>query len=222
MSCQESSPFVATALPRTAPFLDTPAHVKYWLRCLKTLLPNAYTEQDATRIPLAFFTLSALELLGSLETHTTTAERSQWIDFLYSCQHPDGGFRAFTGSKFGEHAATAENARWDPASIAGTYFAVVCLVLLGDDLRRVQRKKILEWVTRLQHADGSFGELLAGSGCVEGGQDLRFCFLAALVCRILESGGGRDTVSQNIDSELLADFVLASKVCLTYYARHAR
>ena len=190
--------------------LNFPVHVKYWLRCLKTLLPNAYTEQDATRIPLAFFTLSALDLLNSLETHTTLEERSEWINFLYSCQHPGGGFRAFTGSKLGENATTAGNSRWDPANVAGTYFAIVSLVLLGDDLKRVQRDKTLQWIRRLQHPDGSFGELLAGTGTVEGSQDVRFCFLAALVCHVL---GDEHGIAHSIDQEALAEFVLASKVC---------
>lgn len=195
-----------------SPSLNAPAHVRYWLRCLKTFLPTAYTEQDASRIPLAFFILSALDLLDSLDSHTTQVERAGWIDFIYSCQHPEGGFRAFTGSKFGDKATTAENARWDPANIAGTYFAIVSLALLGDDLERVQRRKTLEWIKRLQHKDGSFGELHAGSGPVEGGQDVRFCFMAALVCYLLGTCSEQDPISQCIDSEALAQFVLASKV----------
>ena len=192
--------------------LNVATQVRYWLRCLKTFLPNAYTEQEASRIPLAFFTLSALDVLNSLDAHTTPAERAEWANFLYSCQHPEGGFRAFTGSKYGDRPTTAENARWDPANIAGTYFAIVSLVILGDDLKRVQRRKTLEWLGRLQHPDGSFGELLAGDGSVDGGQDVRFCFLAALICRVLDNGGVQDTFGQHIDIEALAKFVLESKV----------
>ena len=197
----------------SSPSLNVATQVRFWLRCLKTFLPNAYTEQEASRIPLAFFTLSALDVLNSLDTHTTPAERAEWADFLYSCQHPGGGFRAFTGSKYGDRPTTAENARWDPANIAGTYFAIVSLIILGDDLKRVQRQKTLEWIGRLQHPDGSFGELLAGNGSVDGGQDVRFCFLAALICRILDSGDVQDAFGPYIDQEDLAKFVLTSKVC---------
>ena len=192
--------------------LNVATQVRYWLRCLKTFLPNAYTEQEASRIPLAFFTLSALDVLNSLDAHTTPAERAEWANFLYSCQHPEGGFRAFTGSKYGDRPTTPENSRWDAANIAGTYFAIVSLVILGDDLKRIHRRKTLEWLGRLQHPDGSFGELLAGHGPVDGGQDVRFCFLAALICRALDSGGAQDTSGQYIDVEALAKFVLASKV----------
>ena len=204
----------STDLPSSSPSLNTPAQVKYWLRCLKTFLPTAYTEQDATRIPLAFFILSALDLLNSLDTHTTVAERAQWADFLYSCQHPEGGFRAFTGSKYGDKATTAENARWDPASIAGTYFAIASLAILGDDLKRFQWEKTLEWLRGLQREDGSFGELSAGNGSVEGGQDVRFCFLAALICHVLQGEQLHDEPSRYVDQEAMARFVLASKVCL--------
>ena len=205
-------PLLPSSTPPSTPSLNTSTHVRYWLRCLKTLLPNAYTEQDATRIPLAFFTLSALDLLDSLDAHTTPTERAQWADFLYSCQHSDGGFRAFTGSKYGERTAAAGSGRWDPANVAGTYFAIVSLVLLGDDLGRLDRAKTLDWVQRLQNEDGSFGELLAGNGTVDGGQDVRFCFMAALVCHTLRGKVGQDTFPEGIDQAALARFVLSSKV----------
>ncbi|PQE03438.1 hypothetical protein CJF30_00005427 [Rutstroemia sp. NJR-2017a BBW] len=46
------------------PKLEIAKHVKYWHRCLNSLLPTAYTSTDSTRMTLGFFILSALDLLG--------------------------------------------------------------------------------------------------------------------------------------------------------------
>src|SRR5271154_1353753 len=103
-------------------------HVKYWLRCLKTFLPSAYISNDANRMTLAFFILSALDLLGELHEKITENERKEFIEWIYLCQHPDGGFRAFTGTNYGDSMRTVENEHWDPANIAGTYFALASLL----------------------------------------------------------------------------------------------
>ncbi|KAL9104072.1 MAG: hypothetical protein Q9163_000924, partial [Psora crenata] len=78
---------ISIAAPRmmtrfcTAQSLDQEAnfhkskHIKYWLRCLKTLLPSAYTSNDSQRMTFAYFTLSALDLLDALDDHITTEER---------------------------------------------------------------------------------------------------------------------------------------------------
>jgi geranylgeranyl transferase type-1 subunit beta len=192
----------------------TALHVRYWLRCLKTLLPNGYTEQDSSRIPIAFFILSALDLLSALDKKTTPEERAGYANFIYSCQHPDGGFRAFPGTKFGGDERDTENAQYDPGNIAGTYFALGSLAILGDDMKRVDRQKILEWVKHMQWPDGSFGDLAAGtSGSVQGGQDVRFCMLAALTSSICgTSTNPKEAIESNINAEALAKFVIDSKV----------
>ena len=78
--------------------LNKERHIKYWLRCLKSLLPTLYTPYDANRMMLAAFILSALDLLSALHEYTTPDERAGYIEWIYSCQHPDGGFRAFIGT----------------------------------------------------------------------------------------------------------------------------
>ena len=188
-------------------------HIKYWLRCLKSYLPTAYTSNDSNRMTLAYFTVSALDLLGVLHEKSTASERAAFIDWIYLCQHPDGGFRGFTGTNFGDAMRNEENRHWDPANLAGTYFALAALAVLGDDWERVKRKECLEWLRRLQCGDGSFGEVLGEGGKIEGGQDVRYCFLAALVRWILRDGRqGSDTDVPDIDVEALASFVTASKV----------
>lgn len=160
-------------------------HIKYFLRCLKTLLPHHYTSGDSSRSLLSFFILGGLDILGVLHTKTTLEERNRYADWIYHCQVPSGGFRGFTGTKFGDFDRNSENEAWDPANVPATFFMLESLLVLGDDLSRVDRRKCLQWLSRVQRDDGSFGELLGVEGKVEGNDDLRFCCCAAGIRYIL-------------------------------------
>ena len=172
-------------------------HIKYWLRCLKTHLPSAYTAMDSQRVTLAFFILSALDLLDALHTHTTPAERAEYVGWVLRCQHPDGGFRGFTGTIVGEENGPCE---WDAANLAATYFALAALAVLGEGLEQVERRKCLEWVRKLQTKNGSFGEGLGRDGKIEGAEDMRFAQLAAGVRWILRRGEMESVEDINVES----------------------
>ncbi|KAL2215634.1 putative geranylgeranyl transferase beta subunit [Thermoascus aurantiacus ATCC 26904] len=189
-------------------------HIKYFLRCLKSFLPHQYTSSDSNRVLLAFFTVAGLDLLGVLPTNTTPEERQGYIDWLYHCQVPSGGFRGFTGTNFGLDRRTPENEVWDPANVPATFFALATLLILGDDLSRVKRKECLRWLPRVQREDGSFGELLSVDGQIAGGRDLRYCCCAAGIRYILRgrSGEGLEDV-EDINVDKLVSFIEA---CQTY------
>ncbi|KAG8525464.1 uncharacterized protein KY384_009108 [Bacidia gigantensis] len=179
--------------------LNKARHIKYWLRCLKTFLPTAFTSNDSQRMTFAFFTLSALDLLSALEEHTTEEERTGYIDWIYYCQHPEGGFKGFTGADGGDNA-TEEGKFWDPANLAATFFALSSLMVLGDDFGKVKRRECLEWVRGLQQDDGSFGEAKGRRGSIEGGGDVRWCYLAAAVRWMLRKGYMEHTSDINADA----------------------
>lgn len=188
-------------------------HIKYFLRCLKTFLPSLYTSNDSNRMLLAFFTVAGLDLLGVLQSKTTPEERQGYIDWIYHCQVPTGGFRAFTGTDFGAENRTLDNEAWDPANVPSTFFALELLIILGDDLSRVKRRECLQWLPRLQRDNGSFGEVLGPGGKIEGGGDLRFCCFAAGTRYILRGNGGADVDGiKDIDVDKLAAFVQACQV----------
>lgn len=188
-------------------------HIKYFLRCLKTLLPHQYTSGDSGRVLLGFFIVAGLDLLGVLETHTTAKERQGYIDWLYYCQHPSGGFRGFTGSNFGDEKRTRENEAWDPANIPATFLALETLLILGDDLSRLEREKCLQWLPKLQRADGSFGEILGVDGEIEGGRDLRFCYCAAGIRYLLRGKRGKDIAHvADINVDELISFIESCQV----------
>jgi geranylgeranyl transferase type-1 subunit beta len=167
-----------------APKLDRDRHIKYWKRCA-SILPEPYTTSDSNRMSFGFFIVAALDLLDALETTVTPSERSSWIEWIYTCQVPHtGGFRGFTGTMMGAQRSV-HNWDWDGANLANTYFALATLVLLSDDLRRIQRRECLEWVRRLQRDNGSFGECLGEDGVVVGGDDMRLCMCAMGIMTIL-------------------------------------
>ena len=100
------------------------------------------------------------------------------------------------------------NAQWDPANIAATYFALLNLTLLGDGLGRVNKQACLAWLKNLQLPDGTFGEALGMNGEAEEGQDMRFCYCAAVISWIL--GEDRGTEGQ-LDVDGLLRFFEASQ-----------
>ncbi|KAL2795852.1 terpenoid cyclases/protein prenyltransferase alpha-alpha toroid [Aspergillus keveii] len=183
-------------------------HIRYFLRCLKTFLPDLYTSNDSNRMLLAFFTLAGLDLLNVLESKTTPEERQGYIEWIYHCQVPSGGFRGFPGTDFGDERRTRENEAWDPANVPSTFFALVILLILGDDLSRVKRVECLRWLPKMQRPDGSFGEVLGPEDKVEGGGDLRFCCFGAGTRYLLrgKSDAGLDGV-EDIDMEKLVKFI---------------
>lgn len=194
------------------PVFSKAKHIKYWLRCLKTFLPNQYTSNDSQRMTLAFFTLSALDLLDALQDHTTAHERQGYIDWIYRCQCSDGGFKGFTGTDAGEKVH-GDGRCWDPANLAATYFALAALIVLGDSMERIRSLECVQWIRRLQKADGSFGEAIGKDGTIEGGADVRYCYLAAGVLYILRRGNWHS--AENIDLDGLTDYIKKSIVRLS-------
>jgi geranylgeranyl transferase type-1 subunit beta len=183
-------------------------HLTYWLRCLKTYLPWQYTSQDSGRMSLAFFILCALDLLGAIDTSMTAEERAGYTDWIYRCQHPDGGFRGFPGTDFGT-LSTPENAVWDPPNLPHTYFALSMLLILRDDFKRVKRHDCLKWLPGLQRPDGSFGQTIGPDGSIEGGFDTRFAYVAMCVRWILRKD---DEDVPDVDIERLVKRVSSLQV----------
>ncbi|KAJ5694112.1 hypothetical protein N7536_004524 [Penicillium majusculum] len=196
------------------PTFNTERHVKYYLRCLKTFLPSAYTSNDSNRMLLAYLTLSGLDVLGVLQSKTTPEERQGYIDWLYHCQVPSGGFRGFPGTDFGPEKRNKDNEAWDPANVPATFFALVNLLILGDDLSRVKRRECLEWLPKVQRADGSFGELVGPGGSVGGPRDLRYCCCAAGIRYVLR--GRNETGLEGVPDIDVLGFVSFIEACQTY------
>lgn len=120
------------------------------------------------------------------------------------------------GTDFDERA-NSQNAKWDPANMPATYFALASLLILGDDLKRVRRKDTLRWIKRMQRQDGSFGETLV-DGKIEGGRDPRFGYCATGIRHILrgeslrEAGSSLADVTEDIDADALVRCIARTQV----------
>ncbi|CAJ0585529.1 unnamed protein product, partial [Mesorhabditis spiculigera] len=87
---------------------------------------------------------------------------------------------------------------YDHANLAQTYSALLSLLVLGDDLSRVDRRAVLEAIRLAQRDDGCFWAQGPGSEC-----DMRFVYCAVAICHLLG-----DFVT--IDWTKLASFLRAS------------
>ncbi|KAF9870650.1 prenyltransferase and squalene oxidase [Colletotrichum karsti] len=180
--------------------LEKERHIKYWQRCHKTFLPHQYTSHDSTRMALSFFIIAALDILSPSSPSSahllTTADRTNARNFVLNLQHPDGGFCGsathalpkdlYAGWDFEKGVLKARHS--SSANVAATYFALLILAMVADGsegaktaFAGVDRVKTLRWLKRLQRSEGSFGELVMDDGQIEGGRDMRLCYLAAAI-----------------------------------------
>ena len=133
-------------------------HSGFFLKFLD-LMPNPYVVADTNRIMMAYFCVSAVEMLG----HADKLPREAIIDWIYALQvtpkkaeevagseGDEGGsywehcgFRGgnYLGHSFDPSGESYEPSQHDHGHIAMTYTALVTLSILGDDLSRVQRGK---------------------------------------------------------------------------------
>jgi geranylgeranyl transferase type-1 subunit beta len=161
------------------PSLEAEKHKKYWQRCHSSYLPSPYTSSESTRLTWACFTVCALDLLSVPLKREDRAAMRTWV---LSLQHPDGGF---CGSP--THKLPGDDAHKSDANIAATFFGLMLLALAadGEDEARtafegVHRRKLLQWLAKLQRKDGSFGQNLWDKTPV-GGSDMRHSYLAGLI-----------------------------------------
>ncbi|GAB6024029.1 Geranylgeranyl transferase type-1 subunit beta [Chamberlinius hualienensis] len=175
-------------------------HVKYFQRCLQ-VLPSRFGPYDTTRLALAFFSISGLDILQSL--HVLDHDKEAIIDWIYSLQVlpcKDGsninrcGFRGSTivnrTSKNDERDSSESSVPHDCGHIAMTYTGLASLVILGDDLSRVNKSAIIAGLKSLQLADGSYLAVNYGSE-----NDMRFVYCAAAICYMLQDWDGMDIAS---------------------------
>jgi geranylgeranyl transferase type-1 subunit beta len=126
---------------------------------------------------MGFFLVNALDILDQLpETHSECHQ--DWIEWIYSCQVATGGFRGSTATK------TPFKSIYDTAHLPATYFALALLLILDDDLRRVDRGAILSALKKAQHSNGSFSPVLIGEERY-GEVDVRHVYTACAIRNIL-------------------------------------
>jgi geranylgeranyl transferase type-1 subunit beta len=193
------------------PKLNKARHVTYWKRCLKTYLPPQYASMDANRMMVVYFTFLSLDLLSALDL--SEDERENALNWIYLCQHHDGGFRGSPGVDL-DGRESEGNREWDVATVPATFFALGSLAILRDDFSRVKRKECLTWLRKVQRSDGSFGEHLGEGGVVEGGMDTRFGMCAAGVRWFLRGDAAGEVEGvPDVEVDKLIGCIRLAQVC---------
>ncbi|BBN12889.1 geranylgeranyl transferase type-1 subunit beta [Marchantia polymorpha subsp. ruderalis] len=158
-------------------------------------LPGAYESEEVNRLTFAYFAISALDILDSLD-HVSVEDTIAWVyglQVLPQTEVGEGnnettyGFRGSpsVGISFQGHGAhpTAH----DGGHLAMTYSALAVLAILGDDYSRVSRDAIVSSIRKLQQSDGSFSPSL-----IDKQSDMRFLFCAVAISVMLDDWNGVD------------------------------
>jgi len=175
-------------------------HAKFFMRTLK-VLPGTSASYDNQRITIAYFAISGLDILDRLNLIDEIRENIiGWVyNLLINCDTDDKSRCGFRGSstfklESGDHPTNHH----DYGHIAMTYTALAILVILGDDLSRIDKESLCKGLRSLQLPDGSF------KAAAEGGEnDMRFIYCAAAISKFLNSKSG-------IDVEKAIDYIVNS------------
>ena len=178
--------------------MDGLINVKMHTMCHKrflSLLPSKYQSEDSNKLAIAYFSLASLQLLNTLETSFTVEERQKFIDFIYSHLITTDEYSGFCGSLI-------YNKTEESMELAATCFSLQCLLILKDNFKRIDRRKILNFVKACQLSNGGFTNGLLGKYV----KDLRYVMIATTISRILVKD--RSKVGEIIDIPKLYSFIL--------------
>jgi geranylgeranyl transferase type-1 subunit beta len=183
-------------------------HLKYLAYNYK-ILPEPYASQDNSRLTLVYFIVSTFELFDKLDL---VGNKQEVIDWIYGLQvlpdkdepeknYQNCGFRGspFIGLPFDCSGKPCSCHIHDQGHLAMTYVALLLLLILGDDLGRVNKRGIIESMKRLQQPDGSFAAAPGGNE-----SDARFLYCACVISHVINDWSG-------IDRDKAAQYVLNSQ-----------
>jgi len=173
-------------------------HAAYFRKHLQNL-PTPYKTMDTNRLTLLYFCVSGLDLLDLLG-EVDTAAIIRYIYSLQSALHDNGGFYGYPPV----HIDSEEQDRCNnQPHIANTYVALAMLIILGDDLHRVNRRAIAASLQKWQLPDGSFC-CVHGLSSLDSEHDMRFVYCAACICYMLDLWSA-------VDVERMFQFILSSQ-----------
>jgi len=177
---------------------------KGFLQFSLNLLPGPYEGQDSNRVTLAFFVIAAMELLDATEK----LKPQEVIDWVYSLQILPGTDReknkhnlGFRGGPFFVPPFNPEEGPHphDKSHIAMSYVAICLLLMMGDDLSRVDTKAVVSALPFMQQENGSFSPTAGGAE-----HDMRYIYCASSVSYMLNDWSG-------FNKESAINFILSSQ-----------
>jgi len=153
-------------------------------------LPQPYQSQDSNRVTLAYFVFGAMDLLNIIDH--PKLKKQDVIDWIYSLQILPGKDReknkhnfGFRGSNFfvtpqDDSACECTPHIHDKSHVAMSFVAISILLMMGDDLSRIDTKSVIASLPFIQQPNGSFSPTSGGAEF-----DMRYVYCAASVCYML-------------------------------------
>ncbi|KZT37366.1 terpenoid cyclases/Protein prenyltransferase [Sistotremastrum suecicum HHB10207 ss-3] len=165
--------------------LHRTGHISHALRCLSGL-PGSLTSLDSSRMLIAYYSLSILDLLDGLSEKKKVIEQCRewiWKQFIHS--GVGSGFRASPAVCVDENAETPSSI--DSPHLIMTYGALLSLAVLRDDYSQLDRSGIKRLLRSAQRPDGSFSGVPN-----EGESDVRMVYCAFAICTMLDDWSSID------------------------------
>ncbi|KAL2329597.1 hypothetical protein Fmac_017178 [Flemingia macrophylla] len=185
--------------------MEKEVHVTF-LEMMYYLLPSPYESQEINHLTLAYFVISGLDILNSLQSVAKDAVVTWVLSFQAhrgtKAHLNDGQFYGFHGSKTSQFLPDENGVLTrNNSHLASTYCAIAILKIVGYDLSNLDSESIVTSMRNLQQPDGSFIPIHTG-----GETDLRFVYCAAAICFMLDNWNG-------MDKEKTKDYIL---LCQSY------
>lgn len=159
--------------PLALPALNTAGHVAACKRCIDGL-PGSLVEMDGSRMAIAFYCLSTMDITGYTEKKISPTDRENWREWIWA-QYAGGGFRSGTST------SGADQSPIDGPHLIITYCALLALAVLRDDYASLDRRALARMVGACQVADGGFATMPGADDA-----DLRMTYCAFVVCALLD------------------------------------
>lgn len=180
--------------------LEKSRHAKYFKRILH-VMPSQMAPYDSNRMMFAYFAISGLDMLNSLDMISEN-DRLAAIEWIYRLQIKNAGIR----SGFMASTMLPDNTPdYQCGYLPMAYTGLATLLVLGDDLSRVDKKSLLEGIKACQSNDGCFIAMITGSE-----SDMRFIYCACCVSSMLDDWSGIDKVKA-------VDYIIKSIVSYFIY-----
>lgn len=161
-----------------------------------SLLPSKYQSDDSNKLAIAYFSLASLELMNLLHETFSEKDIAGFIEYIYLHLIEDEIYSGFRGSFIYIKDRTS-------IDLASTCFALQCLIILRDDLKRVNNNKILNFLQACQLSDGGFTNMLNS----EYTKDVRYCMIALTIFKILKKNRPEYQISDYIKIQKLREYI---------------
>lgn len=185
-------------------------HKKFFQLCLHSLPAQAQSE-DANKLALVYFVLHGLGLLGQFHTDKDTHLHVEYV-YSHLIHTKNKEIQAFRSSQ--TFQLDEKNNEFDLPNLSATFFALAILLILEDDYTaRLDKHKVMKFVQKCQlllgQDKGSFLPVLGTDGQPWGELDLRLCYIAASIRKMV----GYDQLKpeereSDIDVDSAVEFIL--------------